>query len=407
MEKEKEKKPVKRGRGRPRLKENSNDLTSEKRPRGRPRKKQSNSEIKSDNENKKKGTRGRKKKSIIVVNSDIPSLNLEDLVSDDEDLIIHIPIDDLNEDEINFDKIDHLFDYYMPENVPTPSFDKDGNVHSINVKNLENPDIEIPDPIPIEPPLKYELFFPSDNENDIEKVKVNENEMKKITGEQFVGSVYTERYGKYEDNLFTKISIYNLKQPIVNDGKYLCWWCCHSFRGIVIPLPYYYIEPVKKRSPIFVNKPNDIDIKIFNNKYEYENELKEPFFKVKGCFCSYNCSKSYNRHMTKDHRMIYRESLIYFFYKKMSCDNVFKKIPMAPPRETLLAFGGYLHITQFRANTDTEYKILNNPKVSYVNVTIEESKHEKHTCIPGNLNKGKKHLRSKQPKRANTLLNYK
>jgi len=393
-----------KSRGRPRKEDNISNLTQEKKTRGRPRKKNAdeNKEDKSSSdtiitEKKKKGVRGRNKKPIIIT---APPLDINDdqLSSDEEQMILEIPIQDLDLDNLDDEEtMDSLFKEHMPSEVPTPEFDENGNAHSMNIKDLQNPDIEIPEePIPSEMPLKYELFFPSDTDSEDEKDGNSEPEVNdevKIKREnQLIGSLITGRYGESAENLFTKVSIYNLNQPTMNDGTYLCWWCCHKFRGVIIPLPYRYVEPVEKSRNYY--KVLENGKKRWIGRHYIESE--KPFFKVRGCFCSYNCARSYNLKLTYDGEKSYRDSLINFFYRKMSGDNVLKNIPAAPPRETLIAFGGHLNIAQFRINTDTKFDIINGPKISQLQVTIEESKHEKHTSVPLDLMKNMKPLRNRK-----------
>lgn len=389
----------KRGRGRPRKKiEEDGD---EKKTRGRGRPKKSDETTDGISTQKKKGTRGRNKKPIVIT---APPIDISDCKSsDEEDLIISIPISDLNlQSEVN--DIDSVFMEHMSEQIPYPKFDENRKAHSVNIQELDNTKSEQePEPSEIQVPLKYELFFPSDPENEIEEtndVVVKRNVKVKET-DNFIGSIITERYGDPRENLFTKVSIYTLKQPLINDGTYMCWWCCHKFRGTVIPMPYEYNEPMEKYRNDYKIFP-DGSRQWIGRKYI---ESCKPYFNVRGCFCSYNCAKAHNSKMTTDGKKSYRDSLVNFFYYKMSGDSVIKYIPEAPPKETLISFGGYLTINQFRTNMDTKFVILDEPRISQLQITIEESKHEQHTSVPLSLMKNKKHLRTSK-RRGNSLAEF-
>ncbi len=117
-----------------------------------------------------------------------------------------------------------------------------------------------------------------------------------------------------------------------------CWWCCHKFNTYPICAPI---------------------------SYSSYTEL----FKVKGCFCSFNCVKSY---MNTDPFLKKSVSLIPFLYKKLTGNN-YIKIKEAPNKEILEMFGGHISIEDYRQsfNTLTSYEILTYPMVSIGYTTIE------------------------------------
>jgi len=126
--------------------------------------------------------------------------------------------------------------------------------------------------------------------------------------------------------------------PIKTDT--LCWWCCHSFDSIPIPIPFAY--------------------------------TRSDIFKVHGCFCSFNCAKSY---ILKDFARYVGQKPIYllnFLYKKvMKKNNYIKK---APPKEILKRFGGFLDIEDYRKSFDinTNYNIIKYPMIATI-TQVEES----------------------------------
>jgi hypothetical protein len=123
-----------------------------------------------------------------------------------------------------------------------------------------------------------------------------------------------------------------------------CWWCVHPFS----------------------NPPFGLPIKCENNKYE-----------VQGCFCSLNCAKAYNL-KENNYRTSEVNSLIENFRRDLfGVDSI--PVIMAPPRQSLKVFGGYLTIEDFR----NEFYIMNkgiihlSPSVAPVRNLFEEEYHDK------------------------------
>jgi hypothetical protein len=106
-----------------------------------------------------------------------------------------------------------------------------------------------------------------------------------------------------------------IKQITATKTNVACWWCCHTFDTYPICAPVKYDE-------------------------------RKDLFSVVGCFCSFNCSKSYiNSEMkTKSH-------LISFLAKRLS--NQLENIKASPPRTVLKMFGGPLSIEEYRQTFKT------------------------------------------------------
>jgi hypothetical protein len=120
-----------------------------------------------------------------------------------------------------------------------------------------------------------------------------------------------------------------------------CWWCCHQFTSIPCAMPEYY--------------------------------KKEKFY-VSGCFCSFNCTASYN-FSKNDDNMWERYSLLNLMYKKLYNNNKFIKINLAPPREVLKIFGGFMSIEEFRENSlknEKTFHVIKPPLISII-PKIEEN----------------------------------
>jgi hypothetical protein len=123
-----------------------------------------------------------------------------------------------------------------------------------------------------------------------------------------------------------------------------CWWCVHPF----------------------TNSPFGLPIKFDNNTYQ-----------IQGCFCSLNCAKAYNV-KENNYRMSEVNSLIEDFRRDIFGVNSYP-VTMAPPRQTLRVFGGYLTIEDFRKeffclNKNT---IMLSPTVAPVRNFFEEEYHDK------------------------------
>ncbi len=120
-----------------------------------------------------------------------------------------------------------------------------------------------------------------------------------------------------------------------------CWWCCHTFTGMPCALPEVY---------------------------------RRDKFYVCGVFCSFNCAASYNFSKNDGDEMWMRYSLLNLMYKKMY-GTKFVKIGLAPPREVLKMFGGYMCIEEFRDTSlrmDKTFQVIKPPMVAII-PKIEEN----------------------------------
>jgi len=138
----------------------------------------------------------------------------------------------------------------------------------------------------------------------------------------------------------SKINLYNkLLNKYEEQTNIACWWCCHSFNNIPLGIPEY------------INK-ND--------------------FILSGCFCSFNCMMAYNIDLN-DYKIWDRQSNIYQMKNKIDPSNKISIHP-APPRQTLIMFGGPLDINKYRESffiINKEFRYLVPPMISIIG-TIEE-----------------------------------
>ena len=183
----------------------------------------------------------------------------------------------------------------------------------------------------------------------------------------------------YDDNKVIKKNIKNIMYEFINANDNMtwpestniyCWWCCSAFDNIPCSLPENY---------------------------------KDDKFYVYGCFCTFNCAASYNFNKNDD-RMYERYSLLNLMYKKMNNKKI-TKITLAPPRETLKIFGGYLTIEEFREynlKNEKTFNLIKPPLISII-PKIEENislnKNTKTQIVNENiLNKTQSNLKLKRNK---------
>lgn len=104
-----------------------------------------------------------------------------------------------------------------------------------------------------------------------------------------------------------------------SETKSCCWWCCHSFDSIPVPLPTHY-------------------------------DQKLHLFSVRGIFCSWGCAKAYS---LVEGSVIYRQSeLLTMLRRRIEGKTI--SIKAAPYRNQLKMFGGDMSIDEFRAASATE-----------------------------------------------------
>jgi len=155
----------------------------------------------------------------------------------------------------------------------------------------------------------------------------------------------------------TEITSKNLEKIKASKTDISCWWCCHSFDVYPVSMPLKY---------------ND----------------KTGVFKVKGCFCSFNCAKTYGITTQKN-----IDIGLFCLLHKMLCGTI-KTISKAPPKEILQKFGGPISIEDYRQSFDTvrTYKFNTFPMV-FIPSQVEEheiTKMIKSSIETINTNKTKK-----------------
>jgi hypothetical protein len=297
--------------------------------------------------------RGRKPKKKIQVKIIRKNLN--------ESLIIHLPI---KSSQLN---INELYKYNPKINEPQP-YEPLINKEYSTYNSKSN---------------KKTTYNYNNNNNIIDNIKKN------IKISNNIEKNIKEKKDEVIINNINKNKLMNIQYEFINFNKNKKWpqkilssclWCCHKFNNIPISLPYKYI----------------------NNT-----------FHVSGFFCSYNCAASYSFNK-KDTKIWERYSLLNLMYKKINkCS--FIKIPLAPSKEILKNFGGYMNINEYRENLTFQEKninIIEQPLISIMTKSEEiincpNIENNKGKFIPINDKLVAKAKISLRLKRKNSIINKK
>jgi hypothetical protein len=267
--------------------------------------------------------RGRKKK-INTYSVKKPQVsNLFD--SKNNTLILHLPISSKN---IRNESIENKLLRYNELSLPEP-YENETNYKIIDNSVLSN-DLN-------NNYAEYQGRIDNDKLNE----KYNQN-LLKIRENKNENEINKEMKNNTQLS-FDENRLVNIRWKFINGNKNNIWpkkvsscclWCCHTFDNIPVALPVKY--------------------------------YKEKFY-VKDFYCSFNCAASHN-FSKKDDGVWERYSLLNLMYKKLNnCE--FRKIKLAPPRETLRMFDGYKSIIEFRNDfliLNKEFKILDPPLVSLI-----------------------------------------
>lgn len=136
----------------------------------------------------------------------------------------------------------------------------------------------------------------------------------------------------------------------------VCHWCCHAIHGKVVGLPFRHKENPAK------------------------------FICIAHPFCSFACARAYLHKEIRGSLQVRAQSLLPVLYKRMG--GKLREYPdAAPPRNTLMLFGGTLTIAEFRNVSNDRLNVSISPTpiefaAEYINVTgPPNSKHRLGTRI--------------------------
>lgn len=305
--------PLKKKRGRKcKPKDESLQVEKVQKKRGRKPKLKEIDEI-----NKMPKKRGRKPKEKIYSVKELPKTFFEE--NKNETFILHLPIKTSDKNNIN---------------SPLPNIDNDLN-YSIYDNNLNNYHINNNN-------LLLTQLDLITNDNLVFDSEIHEKkEIVSIKKEDIEDEVKTNKIIKKNlRNIMYEFINANNEKLWPDSTNIHCWWCCHPFTNIPCAIPEYY---------------------------------KKDKFYVNGCFCSFNCAASYN--FSKNDSNVWESySLLNLMYKKLYTQK-FTKISLAPPREILKIFGGYMSIEEFRENSlknEKTFSVIKPPLISII-PKIEEN----------------------------------
>jgi hypothetical protein len=323
-----DKENIKKKRGRKsKPKDESQEVEKVQKKRGRKPK------VKEIDENEKiPKKRGRKPKEKIYSVKELPKTFFEE--NKNESYILHLPIKLSDTDNINIPK-PNINDY-----INYSLLDEKSESYTNMLMTQNNSVNQISDNL---------IFDTEENFQRVDNIEKNENN--EIDEKNKTQNTYYKKDEEDESrtNKIIKKNLRNIMYEFINsnnDKKWpdstntYCWWCCHPFQGPPCALPEYY--------------------------------KKEKFY-VSGCFCSFNCTASYNFSKNED-TMWERYSFLNLMYKKLY-NQKFTKINLAPPREVLKIFGGYMSIEEFRENSlrnDKVFSVVKPPLISII-PKIEEN----------------------------------
>lgn len=149
-----------------------------------------------------------------------------------------------------------------------------------------------------------------------------------------------------DNNIILKTYLLNHEHNNIENQKFNCWWCCHSFDTEPVYIPRSY---------------------------------KDNIFNVYGNFCSFNCSLSYNFNCENYCNLYEQESLIHLLYKKINnivlTEHV--KINYSPKKEILKTFGGFIEIEDYRKNLMTRTYNMTFPPYNLIIPELEEIEYVK------------------------------
>jgi hypothetical protein len=319
----------KRGRKKKEITDENSNIEKIQKKRGRKPK------VKDVEENEKiPKKRGRKPKEKVYSVKELPKTFFEE--NKNETFILHLPIK--SSDLIN--------------NIPLPNISNE-NTYSFYDNNLGDYKVNNDNLLP----TQFNLMNHDNLSNLENNVMVFNDEQttydyKVLANDSLKIANMIKKDEEENDNKSNKMvkkKLKNILYEFINSNNekswpettnIYCWWCCHPFSCMPCALPEYY--------------------------------RKDKFY-VCGCFCSFNCSASYN-FSKNDDDMWERYSLLNLMYKKLYNEK-FVKINLAPPREILKIFGGYMTIEEFRENSyknEKTFVVVKPPLISII-PKIEEN----------------------------------
>lgn len=245
------------------------------------------------------------------------------------------------------DKVYSVIDMDVSKSISSENIILHLPITQIDIDRIDNDSLignEISHPIPYQPDTNYQEVIEKNNNEENHNDENNVDNGNKVNTElcQMDDMMEKKLVKRNLINIMYKFIDGNSRKQWPTSTDIYCMWCCHPFDMMPCALP--------------------------------ERIVRGKFY-VYGNFCSFNCAGSYNFD-SNPYNVWERYSLLNLLYRKMyNVDNI--KIKLAPPRNTLKIFGGFLSIEDFRKNflMNTTYTIVVPPMVSLV-PRVEENIYE-------------------------------
>ncbi len=262
--------------------------------------------------------RGRPKKSMTTASVSSKNKNKKNSSSgDNEELILHLKINTKDIKNSSGDQEDN-------------TSEADKNVFTLNAETaLEKNVVTFTDMSDTDSDVKLNRII-KEKDNLIKQLRKELDEIKNSN---------SNRETSYHSLDLDFVNIKDGKKIVPKNLNIACWWCTYEFSGAPCFLPDKY----------------------YDGKYY-----------VFGNFCSYNCSAAYNMSLS-DYKCWDRHSLINKLHNYINNTDI--NVNIAPPKETLKKFGGYMTIEEYRKNAafnNKEFRLII-PMFEYISPTIEET----------------------------------
>lgn len=267
----------------------------------------------------------------------------------DEDIILHLPIYEDDEQDECIDNDKNMFT--MKDDTETNNKNKLTSILSISDNSNESD---------VEEKINIQNIIKELKKKDLIIKKLN-NVIIEMKNNGYDNSISATKEYKTTALDLKLINVINGELVTTEKTNIVCWWDTCPFDTMPIFLPDRY----------------------YNNKYY-----------VFGCFCSFNCMVAYNLNMD-DYRVQIRHSLIMKYYFQLF--KLTTPIAIAPQKEILQKFGGNMTIEEFRNKSlllKKEFKILLPPLIPLIPM-IEETTKDSIITIPTRVHQYNKFVKHK------------
>lgn len=200
-------------------------------------------------------------------------------------------------------------------------------------------------------PNDLKIYDNNQNEDHTSVTKITE-----ITKKQSLTFV-----GDNKQKCTCEVSMIDFKSgSSVNILRYNCFWCRNPFSSMSIGCPIKFVPAVLslKYNSIVADSEYEIfeDLNACSNTKTNITQTSTSHYQTDGVFCSFNCCKSFIDDNLAEPMYKNSNVLITKLYNDLYKANI-NTISPAPHWRTLIQYGGFLNINDFRESFDKiEYK---------------------------------------------------